>query len=327
MSEIKRGVSLYSFQEEYYLRKMSLEDCIAASAGFGAFGIESIAEQMMPGFPALSDEFYEQWRAWMLEYGTTPTCHDMFLDTKRHKGRLLDDDEMVASVVRDIEHASKLGCSSIRILVITPPHIMELAAPYAEEAGVKLLLEIHSPWTFTTDWIVQHIDVMRRTKSGILGLMPDLGIFVERFPQVIIDRFLRDGAHPELVKAIVETYDGQGDVKGLPAWVEAHGGNQQDIGLARTVGHYVNENPRKMLEYMPLIHHVHGKFYEMTEECNEPSIPYEEIIRVLHQGGFSGYISSEYEGNRHIQDAFEVDSIEQVRRHQVMLKRLIEQVQ
>ena len=27
--KIKRGVSLYSFQEEYFLRKMSLEDIIA----------------------------------------------------------------------------------------------------------------------------------------------------------------------------------------------------------------------------------------------------------------------------------------------------------
>jgi hypothetical protein len=324
MGDIKRGVSLYSFQEEYYLRKMSLEDCIATSAGFGAFGIESIAEQMMPGFPALSDAFYEQWHAWMKQYETTPTCHDMFLDTKRYKGRLLTDDEMVESVRRDIRHASRLGCSCIRILVITPPHIMERATPYAEEAGIRLLLEVHSPWTFSTDWIVQHIEVMQRTKSGILGLMPDLGIFVERFPQVIVDRFLRDGASASLATAIVKTYDDRGDIKGLPAWVEEHGGNLQDISLARTVGHYLNEDPKKMLDYMPLIHHVHGKFYEMTEDCKEPSIPYEEIIRVLRQGGFNGYISSEYEGNRHIQDAFEVDSVEQVRRHQVMLKRLIE---
>ena len=27
---IKRGVSLYSYQEEYFLRKMNLEDCLKA---------------------------------------------------------------------------------------------------------------------------------------------------------------------------------------------------------------------------------------------------------------------------------------------------------
>ena len=45
---IKRGVSLYSFQEEYFLRTMSLEDCIAAAAGIGANGIEIIPEQSDP---------------------------------------------------------------------------------------------------------------------------------------------------------------------------------------------------------------------------------------------------------------------------------------
>ena len=31
-SQIKRGVSLYSFQEEFFLRKMTLENCVAACA-------------------------------------------------------------------------------------------------------------------------------------------------------------------------------------------------------------------------------------------------------------------------------------------------------
>ena len=106
-----RGVSLYSFQQAYYLGELSLADCIAACAEMGAYGIETLAEQMMPGFPNLPDAFYEQWHGWMERYGTTPTAHDMFLDTKRWKGRLLDHDEMVASVKRDIDHASRLGCT------------------------------------------------------------------------------------------------------------------------------------------------------------------------------------------------------------------------
>ena len=61
---------------------------------------------------------------------------------------------------------------------------------------------------------------------------------------------------------------------------------------------------------------LHAKFYEMTDEGNEYSIPYEEILPILAEGGFSGYLSSEYEGQRHIQDAFDVDSVEQVRRQQ-----------
>ena len=47
--------------------------------------------------------------------------------------------------------------------------------------------------------------------------------------------------------------------------------------------------------------------------------PYYRLI----EGGYDGYLSSEYEGNRHIQDVFEVDSVEQVRRQQEMFKKLL----
>ena len=74
---------------------------------------------------------------------------------------------------------------------------------------------------------------------------------------------------------------------------------------------------------MPLIGHIQAKFYEMTDEGTEYSIPYDEIVPVLIEGGFDGYLSSEYEGNRHIQDAFAVDSVEQVRRQHAMFARLL----
>ena len=61
----------------------------------------------------------------------------------------------------------------------------------------------------------------------------------------------------------------------------------------------------------------------MTEDEVEYSIPYDEIVPVLIEGGFDGYLSSEYEGNRHIQDAFPVDSVEQVRRQHAMFARLL----
>ena len=78
-----------------------------------------------------------------------------------------------------------------------------------------------------------------------------------------------------------------------------------------------------MLDYMHRIHNIHGKFYQMTEDYVEPSIPYDRIVEVLTAGGYQGYICSEYEGNRWIEDVEEPDSVEQVRRQQVMLARLL----
>ena len=61
----------------------------------------------------------------------------------------------------------------------------------------------------------------------------------------------------------------------------------------------------------------------MLDDGTEYSIPYDKIVAALKAGNYQGYLSSEYEGNRHIQDAFPVDSVEQVRRQHAMLERLI----
>lgn len=322
-ASIKRGVSLYSFQEEYFLGKLDLEGCMRTLSELDIPGVEVIGEQMFNGFPNLTVEQVSQWQGWLERYNLTPTCHDMFLDTKRYKHRLLTLEESVESVVRDIRFAAQLGCPIVRIIVITPPEVMERAARYAERYQIKLLLEVHSPWHFEHEWIQRHLEVIHRVGSPYLGLMPDLGIFVRRFPRIIHERYLRDGATPAIAQHIIDAYNNKADLAALPDEVKRMGGNAKDLVLAGMVGHYCDEAPKAMLEHMGVIGHIQAKFYEMLPDETEYSIPYGEIVDVLKTGGYQGYLSSEYEGNRHIQDAFEVDSVEQVRRHHAMLKRLI----
>ena len=59
---------------------------------------------------------------------------------------------------------------------------------------------------------------------------------------------------------------------------------------------------------LPYIFNVHGKFYEMTDELREYSIPYEEIIPALMEIGYDRSIDSEYEGQRWTQDITITDS-------------------
>ncbi|BDZ44098.1 sugar phosphate isomerase/epimerase family protein [Naasia aerilata] len=320
---IKRGVSLYSFQEEYFLRKLTLEDCIAVSVGFGALGIETIAEQMMPGFPDLSDDFYRRWDAWREQYGFQPTAHDMFAELKLYPDRARPTGELVEDLKKDIDHTARLGATVIRILAATPAEVVELAAPYARDKGVRLATEVHAPRRFSSDWFASHFEVAERVGPDVVGICPDLGIFVKRLPKVLWERSLRDGADSDFVKRVVDVYDSGEDTSTLQDEAERLnlGPLEQDIALQAT--RFIWEEPRQLLDYMPYIHHVHAKFYEIDDSGEEYSIPYQEIISVLKEGGYDGYLSSEYEGNRHIQDAFEVDSVEQVRRHQEMLTRLL----
>jgi len=190
--------------------------------------------------------------------------------------------------------------------------------------------------------------MFQRTGSKYVGFVIDLGIYTRRIPRVVSDRWVRDGMRPEIARYIIDAYaetiGSRQGVDGAPRkgagatlaekWAERSnnelvqgvirmGGTQQEIGMAHYAAHHIFADPRRMLEFMPWIFHFHAKFNEMLPDYKEYSIPYEEIIPVLIEGGYNGYLSSEYEGNRHIQDVQEVDSVEQVRRHQEMLKRLL----
>ena len=79
MNKIKRGVSLYSYQDEFYTGKMTLEDCIREASLSGAKGIEFLPEQMLPTFPNISDDFVKQWHEWMDKYQVEPIAYDALL--------------------------------------------------------------------------------------------------------------------------------------------------------------------------------------------------------------------------------------------------------
>jgi hypothetical protein len=329
---IKRGVSLYSFQEEYFLRKMTLEDIIAATQKLDIPGIEIIGDQMIPLYPNIPEPFFDQWHAWMEKYGRTPVCVDMFLDWNKYKGRVMTEDERVASVTRDIVNANKLGCTVIRVIHDVQPIILERLAPVAEKYNVNLALEIHAPSYFDSPFEQTLMAMFQKVQSPYLGFTLDLGVFCKKLPRVASERLVRDGMQPALAAYLREGYDSgtlpQSHELGKPNTalekkVLELGGTQDDVISAMMATHMINADPKQILDYIPYLYHIHGKFYEMLPDYTEYSIPYEEIVPVLIEGGYNGYIDSEYEGNRWIQDAFEVDSIEQVRRHQVMLKRLL----
>jgi len=329
---IKRGVSLYSFQEEYFLHKMTLEDIIATCAKLDIPGIEIIGDQMIPEYPNISDAFVKQWHGWMDKYGRTPVCLDMFLDWNKYKGRVMTDDERIESVKKDIENAHKLGCTVIRVIHDVEPDILERLAPTAEKHNVKLALEIHAPSYFDSPLEQRLVEMFRRVQSPSLCFTLDMGVFTKIQPRVASDRLLREGLKPEIVSYLIDAYN-TGTLPSthelgrrndaLPAKILEMGGREQDIFWAMMATHGVYSDPKLLREYVPFVKHIHGKFYEMLPEGREYSIPYDDIIPILIEGGYDGYIDSEYEGNRWIQDAFVVDSPAQVKQHQAMLKRLL----
>ena len=325
MGTIKRGVSLYSYQNETFQGKMTLEDCIRTSAEFGANGIEIIGEQTFWGWPevGVEDAAVENWHQLIAKYDCVPVSHDFMLDYKRYKGREMPFDEQVASVRKDIDFGARLGMKYIRALVSIAPEVLVAAAPYAEEKGIKILIEVHAPLHFDHPWIIRHAVAFEKSGSDALGFLPDMGMFLHAYPPVMVEKFKRLGVPAHIADYIVKAYEDRMLSEYIILNVQQMGGVGPAIAMAEVTRHNAAFEPKRMLDYMNRIHNIHGKFYQMDADYVEPSIPYDKIVAVLKQGGYDGYICSEYEGNRWIEDAEEPDSVEQVRRQQVMLAQLI----
>jgi sugar phosphate isomerase/epimerase len=319
---IKRGVSLYSYQHEYFHHTMDLEACIKAVADMGATGVEVIPEQMINEYPRLSDEFLEKWHGWMAKYHTTPTCADAFLETLLYKNRVLSDRECVALMERDLKVAGQLGCFVIRTLCTTPVRIIEKSLDLAAKYKVKIGLEIHAPLDIETAWFDPYQKLIDKYGSQWFGIIPDMGIF-EKYPSRIHqERAIRDGGSRKIIEYITQCVNQKEAPGKIGAEIEKMGANELDKQwLFRAAIFKLYTNPQVLKAHKDHIFHIHAKFYDMLPDNTDDCLDYDAVIPVLKEIGYDGYLSSEYEGNRTIEDAIEVNSVEQVTRQHKMFQK------
>ena len=326
---IKQGVSLYSYQQAYYKKELDIEGAVKAAAGAGATGIELIAEQMPVGrYPNPSDKDIAWWKDLMAKYGTTPTCMDAFMDTRMYKGRYLTLPEQVTLMERDLRLASQLGFFCIRVLCHVRPEVIEAALPIAEYYNVKMGLEVHAPLTLTGEWVSNYIEMAERKGSPYAALIPDFGIFGKGLNGAMSKAATLRGTDPDLLAQADCLIRNGGDIAPVVSQLKNKGTPPDILMMIQMSSMMTRYNDPEWLR--PLAKHLvhfHAKFYRMDENCNETSIDYAGPVKVLKEVGFDGYLASEFEGQRSYQGqdcAYEEDEIEQVRRHYVMLKRLIE---
>ena len=349
MSDIKRCVSLYSYQDEFYLGKLDLEGCLRETAKTGATGVELLAEQMIRKFPLPieTQDFRYQWFDWMKKYNLTPACYDAFLENRIYDNRTLTLKEQVNMMNRDIRLASLLGFPVLRTLVSTPMDVIEGSLPYAEEMGVKIGLEVHAPFSLNSGWADGYMEMINRTGTKHFGFVPDMGIFCKNIPDVVRDKARRHGAKEECIKIVDDAYANRvakgftkikydlnlgkanmeyrmanGMAEMMDA-VKAAGGGPADLEYAGTSFTYSWSEPQDIIDNIDYIFHTHAKFYNVHEDLEETAVAISEVIEAYKKAGYTGFLSSEYEGGEHLRMDLDVDSIEQVRRHQAAMAKAI----
>ena len=323
---IKRGVSFYSYQQAYYKGEMDLEGLIRTTAQVvGAEGIELLAEQTPVGtYPNPADSDVDRWFGWMSKYNTKPVCMDSFIDWLMFKGRVSTLKEQVQMMERDLKLASRLGFPVIRVLCPLRKEVVEASIPIAEHYNVKMGLEVHSPMTLQSRWIQEYLEMYEKSGSSHVGIIPDFGIFQKKPPKKMLDDALKRGADAAQLQYLAEAFSSGTDIHRIIAELKLKNASATVMQVAMSLMRTRPIDPNDLRSIAKYLVHIHGKFYDMDANNKETCIDYETPFAVLKEIGYDGYICSEFEGQRLYTGDEEVDEVEQVRRHHILLGELIE---
>lgn len=285
------GVSLYSFMHDFGT-VMDLETALAHVADVGATGVEILGEGHVAAYPEPSTAWIDTWFEMLERYRLEPTNYGSWIDSRLHssgpEAREFTAAEGAAMLQRDLRIAKLLGFRFVRpkIGVVSSdlvPHpawtgSVERSLDLAAELDVVICPEIHSPTPIRHEVVDDYIDLIQRTGTSHFGLLLDTGIFQDRpLP-------LRPGELPGR----------------RPAFLD---------GIAVDPAHIAD-----IAEYIVFIQ---AKFHDIDDGLVDQQIPWEPVLRALKDAGYSGYLSSEYEGERAPWRA-----IEQVRRQHSLLRRI-----
>lgn len=324
MSKIKLGISLYSFTREYCRNEMTLEDCIRTAKEFGANGYEIVATQMVPSYPYVSDQFLGEIRAMSAYYDIDPICYSANMDRGMRGDRHLNEAEMLQMAINDVKSANKMGCNIMREQYLLSPAAMAKLAPYAEAYDVKVGIEIHNPETPNTPVMLEYLEVFQKTGSKNLGFVPDFGLFATRPNKPMWDDALAAGAPLEILELAKEMRLSEVPKEEAMKRLAEVGATGPAFGVLQGMYGFVqfrqdcNAELEGLKEIMPYCFHMHGKCHYITEDLKEASIPYHEIIPVIKDSDFDGFIVTEYE------DHASGRALEMTRRHLAMMTKLCE---
>lgn len=307
------GVTFHSFTTEYCSLQWSFEDMMQLASVLGG-GVEIVGPAHHRCFPDVSDEFERVFKSAVERYGVTPTCYGTYADPFMLPARDLNDEELTEYTLRQLRGAVKLGFPLARLQYFAST-IVERVLPYAERHGLKLAYELHAPLDLGSGATQRLVGQIRRIGSPLLGIIPDAGIFARSVPMFARENALKAGVPPAIVNRALELWNAKKPLGESKSMLLSEGASErQFVSVERFWGSFGHSDPAGLKELMPHVMHVHGKFFSMAAG-DEPDIRYADLARALVANGYSGWVSSEYEGPP-VDSSFRI-----VREHQAMIRR------
>jgi len=230
----------------------------------------------------------------------------------------MNNEQAAAYLEPQILAAAKLGFPVVRTQLGAAPEVLERLLPLAEKLGIKMGPEVHAPFTVNAPVMLAYREMYERLRSPLLGFIPDFGASAKAPPPSYLQYLRSAGMPSDLLEMAVGIWRGPGDAQ----WkrvefnqrAAATGADPSTISALSVMFSILSpQDPRAWLEIMPQVIHVHAKFYEFDAAGSEAAIPYDQLLPVFVEGGYSGYISAEWEGHMYSQ-ASGIDAVQGLRR-------------
>ena len=329
---IKLGITLYSLTSEFAAGLYTPETLVKAVAdeGLGP-GVEFNIAQLLRTYPDVDDDFVRFWRDAMDRYGLEPSAVGTNLDMGRRKDRDMTPDEEYDFLARQLTTANRLGFRTV-VIRSGGEELLSRLLPLAEKFDQRLGYELHAPAGPNDDKISAIRELYDRLDPdrARLGFTADFSATMHDLSPTLL-RTLRQMGMPEAYIPVME------EIWRKPAPMHVRNQEFEDFLTAENfdfarLGPFTRlafnmhglVPPEEWMDIMPRIFHVHSKFYAIDEDGNEPAMDVPRIIRQFVQGGYQGYLSSEWEGHA-FADLGEDDPVELVRQQHALIRRSIEE--
>jgi sugar phosphate isomerase/epimerase len=325
---IRVGVSLFSFTTEYLRRRYTLEELLARVAVLELGpGVEIVGFQSIRGFPFVGEATVRRFRTALEANGLEAICVGGSADVAARSDRDRTEDELVDFGAAQIEAAAALGFRALTLQVTTSRGAVRRLVPVAERHGVVLGLEIGGHFLAEDPTIAAAHELMEELDTPSLGFVLDFGVSTRALSATAVEAQRRRGMHEDAIALVVEAYarahSRDRDIAAIRAElverVAAFDDPEATTFAWRSTVLFGHEDPTAWAPLVPRIVHVHAKAFESDEDGGDPTIDVAALVDVLHDGGYDGWLISEWEG--HLLADVD-DNFAPVIRQQRLLRRL-----
>ena len=279
----KRGIALYSYSAEFGISK-NLEDCFEDMYDMGAHGLEILANTHIENYPYPTNEWVDKWFALLDKYEIVPVEYGHWIDSRVLGSRELTTEESYAMLVRDIRLANRLGFTVMRTKMPVISGDLEPVKNWREI--IKMALPL--------------------AEENNVRMCPEI-----HAPSNLDSKMVHD--YVEFIEQTGTKYFGL----------------NIDFGVFRNVfppdekrqKGFVGSKPEEIIPLLPYVYCCHAKFNNMNDDFEETTIPYKEVVDILKEHNWDGYMVSEYEGRDKYDPGYEVGQV--LRKQHIMLKRYL----